>query len=141
MEISVFVFVTCVCVIVLFLVWVWVFGALFWVVIVLVVLVTWVCDGLYVSYNLRGTIVLFDCCFAVNELYLVRLIVFLAPVSVSNLVFCIVVDIYPFDWGADVLDLNFFNVVLSKGELSLSWWVIEVLLLSFFLTFLVSWYS
>ena len=141
-DISVFVFVICVWVIVLFLGWYEEFGALFSVVMVRVVFVYCVCvgTGLYVSYNLRGTIVLFVCCFVVNELYLLRLIVFLAPVSLIILLSTDVV-VYPLDWGAEVFDENLFKVVLSKGVLSLSWCVIEVLLLSFFFTFFVSWYS
>ena len=118
-----------------------VFRALFSVVVVLVVFVYWVCVGLYVSYNLLGTIALIVCCFVVKELYLLRLIGFWTPRSVIILFLLTEFDIKPIDFGAEVWDEYFFNVVLSKGVLSLSWCVIEVLLGSFFFTFFVSWYS
>ena len=76
-----------------------VFGALFS--IVLVVLVYSVFVGLYVSYILAGIVVLFFCCFVVKELYLF-IVEVLMPLSLSNSVFSTEVEIYPLGFGAVV---------------------------------------
>ena len=148
LVISVFVFVICVWDVCLLLGCVTTFAgafSVFSVLIVLVVFVYCVFTGLYVSYNLGGTTVLFFCCLAVIELYWVKLVVVVVDFfidSVSNLVFGteVEVEVYCLTLGSVVYDENFLRVVRSKGVLSLSWCVIESLFGFFFLTFLVSWY-